>query len=333
MHFYVLRRVLLLIPTFFLVTLMVYAMMRFIPGDVIDQMMSQLGQTQGGTDTEFDREGLARRLGLDEPLLAQYARWMGLMPNREGKFRGVLQGDFGKSLWGNRRPVIEELMARIPITIELGILAILIGTLIAIPIGIYSAIRQDTAGDYAGRSFAILCIAVPGFWIGTMVMVFPSIWWGWTPSMEYIPLVDDPLGNLQMFIIPAAILGMVLSGTTMRMTRAMMLEVLRQDYIRTAWSKGLRERVVVMRHALKNAFIPVITILGLQIPLLVGGAVITEQIFNLPGVGRLLLNALGNRDYVMVSGVNVFVATAVLLSNLMIDITYAFLDPRIRLGQ
>lgn len=333
MYAYIIRRVLLLIPTFFLVTILVFALMRFIPGDVIDQMMSLMGQTQGGEETEFDREGLARRLGLDEPLLTQYARWMGLMPNREGKFSGVLQGDFGNSLWGNRRPVMEELMARIPITLELGILAILIGTMIALPIGIYAAIRQDTAGDYAGRSFAIICIAVPGFWIGTMVMVFPSIWWGWTPSMEYIPFVDNPLGNLQMFILPAAILGMVLSGTTMRMTRAMMLEVLRQDYIRTAWAKGLRERVVVMRHALKNAFIPVITILGLQIPLLVGGAVIMEQIFNLPGVGRLLLNALGNRDYIMVSGVNVFIAASVLLSNLLIDLTYAFLDPRIRIGK
>ncbi len=333
MYFYILRRVLLLIPTFFLVTMLVFALMRFIPGDVIDQMMAQLGQTQGGTDAGIDREGIARRLGLDEPLLTQYARWMGLMPNKEGKFSGVLQGDFGNSLWGNRRPVMEELMARIPVTLELGFLAILVGVLIALPIGIFSAIRQDTAGDYAGRSFAILCIAVPGFWIGTMVMVFPSIWWGWTPSMEYIAFVDDPLGNLQMFIIPAAILGMVLSGTTMRMTRAMMLEVLRQDYIRTAWSKGLRERVVVMRHALKNAFIPIITILGLQIPLLVGGAVITEQIFNLPGVGRLLLNALGNRDYIMVSGVNVFIAASVLLSNLLIDLTYAFLDPRIRIGK
>lgn len=333
MYAYIIRRVLLLIPTFFLVTILVFALMRFIPGDVIDQMMSLMGQTQGGEETEFDREALARRLGLDEPLLTQYARWMGLMPNREGKFSGVLQGDFGNSLWGNRRPVMEELMARIPITLELGILAILIGTMIALPIGIYAAIRQDTAGDYAGRSFAIICIAVPGFWIGTMVMVFPSIWWGWTPSMEYIPFVDNPLGNLQMFILPAAILGMVLSGTTMRMTRAMMLEVLRQDYIRTAWAKGLRERVVVMRHALKNAFIPVITILGLQIPLLVGGAVIMEQIFNLPGVGRLLLNALGNRDYIMVSGVNVFIAASVLLSNLLIDLTYAFLDPRIRIGK
>jgi peptide/nickel transport system permease protein len=333
MYAYIIRRVLLIIPTFFLVTMLVFALMRFIPGDVIDQMMSQMGQTQGGSDEGVDREALARRLGLDEPLMTQYARWMGLMPNREGKFSGVLQGDFGRSLWGNRRPVMEELVARIPVTLELGILAILVGTLIALPIGIFSAIRQDTVGDYTGRSFAIICIAVPGFWIGTMVMVLPAVWWRWTPSMEYIPLVKDPLGNLQMFIIPAAILGMVLSGTTMRMTRTMMLEVLRQDYIRTAWSKGLRERVVVVRHALKNAFIPVITILGLQIPLLVGGAVITEQIFNLPGVGRLLLNALSNRDYVMVSGVNVFVATVVLLSNLMIDVTYAFLDPRIRIGK
>ena len=330
MYVYIVRRVLLIIPTFFLVTVLVFALMRFIPGDVIDQMMSQLGQTQGGTDQGFDREAMARRLGLDEPVMSQYARWMGLMPKKKLGFSGVLQGDFGNSLWGNRRPVIEELWARIPVTLELGILSILIGTLIALPIGIYAAIRQDTVGDYAGRSFAIICIAVPGFWLGTMVMVLPAIWWGWTPSMELIRFGDDPWGNLKMFIIPAAIVGMVLSGTTMRMTRTMMLEVLRQDYIRTAWSKGLRERVVVVRHALKNAFIPIITILGMQIPLLVGGAVITEQIFNLPGVGRLLLSALSKRDYMLVSGINVFIASAVLLSNLLIDLTYAFLDPRVR---
>jgi len=330
MYAYIVRRVLLIIPTFFLVTILVFGLMRFIPGDVIDQMMAQLGQTQGGTDKGIDREALAERLGLNEPVMSQYARWMGLMPKKEGGFSGVLQGDFGNSLWGNQRPVMEELWARIPITVELGILSILIGTLIALPIGVYSAIRQDTAGDYLGRSFAIICIAVPGFWIGTMVMVLPAIWWGWTPSMELITLTSDPWGNLKMFIIPAAIVGMVLSGTTMRMTRTMMLEVLRQDYIRTAWSKGLRERVVVVRHALKNAFIPIITILGMQLPLLVGGAVITEQIFNLPGVGRLLLSALSKRDYMLVSGINVVIVTAVLLSNLLIDLTYAFLDPRVR---
>lgn len=180
-----------------------------------------------------------------------------------------------------------------------------------------------------GRSFAILCISVPGFWLGTLVMIYPSLWWGWSPPILLIPFTEDPLGNLQMFIIPAVIMGMLLSGVNMRMMRTMMLEVLRQDYIRTAWSKGLRERVVVIRHALKNALIPVVTIIGLQMPIMIGGTVILEQIFCLPGVGRLLLEAIVQRDYPVVTGVMLFFATAILIINLLVDLTYAYLDPRV----
>jgi peptide/nickel transport system permease protein len=165
--------------------------------------------------------------------------------------------------------------------------------------------------------------------LGTMVMVFPSIWWNWSPSMKYIPFIEDPLGNLGMFIIPAIILGMVLSGVTMRMTRTMMLEVLRQDYIRTAWSKGLRERMVIIRHALKNALIPVVTVIGLQLPILIGGSVILENIFNLPGIGRLMVEVINNRDYTVLSGINLITATIVLLINIGVDLTYAYLDPRV----
>ena len=185
-------------------------------------------------------------------------------------------------------------------------MAIVIGLLIALPVGIYSAIRQDTAADYLGRSIAIIGMATPNFWPALMVMLYPALWWGWSPPLELVPFTEDPLGNLGVFIIPSVILGTAMAAATVRMTRTMMLEVLRQDYIRTAWSKGLKERVVIMRHAIKNALIPVVTLIGLQLPLLVGGSVIMENIFALPGLGRLMVNALQDRDYPVVSGVNLF---------------------------
>ena len=208
--------------------------------------------------------------------------------------------------------------------------ALLIGLLIALPVGIYSAVRQDTLGDYAGRSVAIFGLATPNFWLGLMVLIFPGIWWGWTPPLRLFDFSEDPLAHIGMFLIPGLILGTGLSAATMRMTRTMMLEVLRQDYVRTAWAKGLRERLVVVRHALKNALIPVITLIGLQLPILVGGSVIIETLFNLPGLGSLLVSALSNRDYPMVSGINLFFATFILFANLLIDLLYAYLDPRIR---
>ena len=209
-------------------------------------------------------------------------------------------------------------------------MAILIGLLIALPVGIYSAIRQDTAADYVGRSVAIIGLATPNFWLGIMVMIYPAIWWGWSPPLELVSFTEDPLGNLWGFLIPSLILGTASAAATMRMTRTMMLEVLRQDFIRTAWSKGLKERAVVIRHAVKNALIPVVSLIGLQLPILVGGAVIMENIFNLPGLGRLMLIALEERDYPMVSGINLFFAIGVVGINLLIDLVYAVLDPRVR---
>ena len=233
----------------------------------------------------------------------QYGRWIGGI---------LLRGTLGESLMGSWR-IEERLFDRLPVTLELGVLAILIGLVIALPVGIYSAIRQDTAADYAGRSIAIIGLATPNFWLALMVVIYPAIWWGWSPPMELIPFTEDPLGNLGMFLIPSLIMGTASAAATMRMTRTMMLEVLRQDYIRTAWSKGLKERVVIIRHTIKNALIPVVSLIGLQLPLLVGGAVIMENIFNLPGIGRLLLKALEVRDYPVVSGVNLFFATGVVL--------------------
>jgi peptide/nickel transport system permease protein len=314
---YIIRRLALIIPTLLLVTIIVFLSVRFIPGSVIDLMTATM-PPDVEANVEESREYIKEVLGLNVPLHIQYARWFG----------GIVTGDLGNSLWTDRS-ITGEILNRIPISLELGILALLTSMLIAVPIGVYSAVRQDTVGDYIGRSFAILCISLPGFWLGTMVVVFPSVWWGWTPSAQYIPITDNLGGNLIQFLIPAIIMGMVMSGTTMRMTRTMMLEVLRQDYVKTAWSKGLRERSVVVRHAMKNAMIPVITIIGLQVPVLIGGSVIMERIFNLPGIGRLLLDALGQRDYPVISGVNVVMATAVLVINLAVDVVYAYLDPRI----
>ena len=316
MRAYVIRRVLLVVPTLLILSMIVFLLVRFIPGDVIDAMQADFAFTAG----EIDREALERKLGLDQPIPVQYARWLGDI---------VLHGSLGQSLLG-RFSVNEKIAGRLPVTIQLGVTALVIGLLIALPVGIYSAIRQDTTPDYVGRSVAVIGLATPNFWLALMVMLYPAIWWGWSPPMRLIRFSADPLGNLGMFIIPGAILGTAMAAATMRMTRTMMLEVLRQDYVRTAWSKGLKERAVVVRHAVKNAIIPVITLVGLQLPILVGGSVIMENIFNLPGLGRLMLNALEDRDYTVVSGINLLFGSFVVMGNVLIDLTYGFLDPRIR---
>ena len=333
MRAYIIRRLLLIIPTLFILTILVFLSVRFIPGDVIDVMMSRM-EMYFNWD-EFDREALEHKLGLDVPVQVQYGRWIGVLPTPdwvtgESRYNGLLQGTLGQSLLRGQEAVEDRIFGRLPVTIELGVMAIVIGLVIALPVGIYSAIRQDTAADYAGRSIAVIGLATPNFWLGIMVMIFPALWWGWSPPMELVSFTEDPLGNLGVFLIPSLILGTAMAAATMRMTRTMMLEVLRQDYIRTAWSKGLKEKVVVIRHALKNALIPVVTLIGLQLPILVGGAVIMENIFNLPGLGRLLLNALNDRDYPMISGINLVFATGVVGINLFIDLFYAFLDPRVR---
>ena len=323
----------LIIPTLFILSILVFLSVRFIPGDVIDTMAARMAET-GALAFKIDREALEHMLGLDVPVYVQYGRWTGVLPTpdfvtKQSHFNGLLQGSLGESLM-SPFTVEEKIIGRLPVTIQLGVMAIVIGLLIALPVGIYSAIRQDTAADYLGRSIAVLGLATPNFWLALMVVLYPAIWWGWSPSMELIPFAEDPLGNLGMFIIPSLVLGTASAAATMRMTRTMMLEVLRQDYIRTAWAKGLRERVVVMRHAVKNALIPVVTLIGLQLPILIGGSVIMENIFNLPGLGRLMVVALVDRDYPVVSGVNLFFGTAVVLFNLLIDLLYSFLDPRVR---
>ena len=330
MRIYIIRRVLLMIPTLFIVTVIIFILIRLVPGTAVDAMVAMMAGGMGGgvRGGVADREDIERRLGLDVPVITQYGRWIGVLPGADGRVSGILQGNLGRSIW-TEKTVLEEIATRWPVTLELGFLAFLVAQLIALPIGIYSALRQDTGGDYIARSFAILCIAVPGFWLATMVIVLPSIWWGYSPPIMLIRFTEDPIGNLGMFIVPAIILGMAMSGLTMRMTRTMMLEVLRQDYIRTAWSKGLRERAVTLRHALKNALIPVITIIGPQLAVMIGGAIIIEQIFGLPGIGLLFLRSLTVRDYPMVSGIMLFLGGAIVFINLAVDLTYAYLDPRV----
>ncbi len=312
---YVLRRLLALIPTMVLASIIVFVTIRLIPGDVIDLMLSQ---NDIGADKR-SRDELVKALGLDKSMPEQYLHWIG----------AVLQGDLGNSLW-RATPVLDELLDRLPVTFELGLMALIIGLLIALPVGVYSAMRQDTAIDLTARSGSILLLAVPNFWMGTMVVVFPSIWWGWSPEVNYVKFTDDPWQNMKQMIVPALVLGTSLSAITMRMTRTMMLEVLRQDYIRTAWAKGLRERVVVLRHAVRNALIPVVTLIGLQAPLLIGGAVIIEQIFVLPGMGLMMLDAVNQRDYPVITGVFLIVGVSVMLINLLVDLSYGLLDPRVR---
>jgi peptide/nickel transport system permease protein len=312
---YIVRRLLLMIPTVLLVTIIVFFATQVIPGSYVDQILAQYEYQY----QESDIQAIKEALGVDVPLHVQYLRWMD----------NVVHGNLGDSLWTGK-PVLQDMLTRLPVSIELGILGIIIGLIIALPIGAYSALRQDTFGDYVGRSIAIGFVAIPNFWVAILIIVLPAVWWGWSTSYIYIPFFENPLANLRQFIIPAFVIGMGLSGVTMRMQRTMMLEVLRQDYIRTAWAKGLKERTIVVRHVLKNALIPVITILGLQLPMLIGGTVIIENIFSLPGIGRYLLAAIQHRDYIAISGVNLVICTFVLLVNLAVDLAYTFLNPKIR---
>ena len=327
MRTYLIKRLLLAIPTLLLVTMIVFMLVRFIPGTVLDMMIAEMSSTSG---EEFkDVEGLKRTLGMDRPIHIQYGRWLGVWPWDDGKISGMLEGNLGKSLWTNES-IQETLRHRIPVSIELAMLANLFQWGLAIPLGVFAATKQDSAIDYSGRLFAITMLSLPGFWLATMVIVYPSIWWGTMPNIVYVPLVKDPINNIAQFILPAFITGVASSAGLMRLTRTMMLEVLRQDYIRTAWAKGLAERSVLIRHALRNASIPVVTVLGSELPALISGAVIMEQIFALPGMGRAFIQALNTRDYPVISAINTIVASLVLLSNIIVDISYAWLDPRIR---
>ena len=316
---YIIRRLLLTIPTLLIVTLLTTAALRVIPGDAVDVLIGQM-DLSGKEDRGLLRAELEAQLGIDVPIYVQYFRWWKDL---------ILHQDLGDAIIMGF-DVREQIIQRLPVTFELGIMALIIAMLISFPVAIYSAVRQDSVADYVFRSIAILFISLPSFWVGIMVIVFPSIWWGWSPPILNIPLTEDPWGNIKQYIIPAVIMGMAINGVNMRLMRTMMLEVVREDYIRTAYSKGLAERVVVFRHAVKNALIPVITVIGLNIPVVIGGSVIIEQLFGLPGMGRLAIEAAFLRDFPVIIGVTLVFSMFVLLIILITDLSYAWLDPRIR---
>jgi len=316
MQGYVIRRVLALIPTLFFASFIVFITVRMIPGNIIDLMLSH-NDVSAAKQTRAQLEVV---LGLDQPIYTQYFRWIGAL---------LFHGDLGKSLWSNT-PVMEQILQRLPVTFELGAMALIVALIVGIPIGVYAALKQDTVGDYFLRTMSILMLAIPAFWTGTLVMVFPSIWWGWSPSVRYVTLTQDPVAHLLQLLIPALILGKGFSAIIMRLTRTLMLEVLRQDYIRTARAKGLAVGTIVTRHALRNALIPVVTLVGLQAPVLFGGAVILEQIFVIPGMGLLLLEAVSQRDYPVITGVFLIIGVSVVMINLLVDLSYGWLDPRVR---
>jgi peptide/nickel transport system permease protein len=313
MRRYVIRRILLLIPTLFIVSFAVFSMVRVIPGDVVELMVAEQGFAE-------DREEMRKILGLDKPILQQYFIYMKKI---------IFEGDMGTSLW-SREPVVKEIGRRLPVSLNLAALAIIWTIIIGIPMGVISALKQDTWVDYLVRSTAIGGLSVPNFWIATMLMVFGAIWFKWVPPMDYVPFTENPAQNLSQLLAPSLILSIARSAAIMRMTRTMMLEVMREDYIRTARAKGLSKLIVVTRHALKNALIPVLIIIGLQLAFLVGGTVIMESIFVLPGMGKYLIDAISWRDYPVVQGINLILCSVIISINLIVDLLYGFIDPRIR---
>ena len=312
MRHYVLRRLVIAIPSLLIASLIVFTLPRLIPGDVVQLMLEEKAYGR-------DLEDLRAKLGLDRPIPVQYVDWV----------RRLAGGDLGESLW-THQPVLGELARRMPVTLVLGLLALVVAVAVGVPIGILSAMRPDGAVDFFARSAAILGLSVPGFVQAIVVILLPAIWWGWTPRMGFTELAEGPGTYLLQFVLPAIILGTASAAAIMRLTRGMLLEVLRQDYVRTAWAKGLQERVVVLKHSLKNAIIPVVTVLGLQIAQIAGGSVIIESIFGLPGMGQFLVEAITQRDYPVIQGINLLIVVIIVATNLLVDLCYAVIDPRIR---
>ena len=314
MRTYVVRRVLQGLLVLWLVSLAIFSLVRILPGDAVIMQLDQAAAPSPETLARARQE-----LGLERPFLAQYRTWI----------TGALHGDLGRSLI-TRRSVTSELGKRINLTSHLAVMSIIVAMLIALPVGVLSAVKQDTASDYLARLFAILGLSLPDFWLATVVITVLAIWVQWIPPVGFAPLWEDPARCLGQLTIPALIIGARLAAVSMRMTRSALLEVLRQDYIRTARAKGTRERAVIVRHALKNAFIPVVTVIGQQFSVLLGGTVIVEFIFLQPGVGSLMLDAVLLRDYTLIQGAVLFFAAVIVAMNLLVDLSYAWLDPRIR---
>jgi peptide/nickel transport system permease protein len=313
MRKYIIRRLLLAIPVLLLSSLIVFGLMRVMPGDALTALMAESGNV-----SERELQKLRKDLGLDLPYYEQYLIWLWQMVSLNP----------GYSIFTSE-PIPVALKKSVPVTIELALLAMILGLVMAIPLGVLSATRQDKPSDYVGRLVAISGLSLPDFWLGTLVITFAAIWFSWIPPLGYASVWESPWTNLQQFLLPAAVLGFRLSAATMRMTRSTLLEVLREDYVRTAWAKGLGERVIIYKHALKNALIPVVTVVGGQLGTLLAGTVIVETIFALPGMGRLTVEAILYRDYPIVQTNVMLVAGTLVMLNLLVDLTYAWLDPRI----
>jgi peptide/nickel transport system permease protein len=307
------RRFLLAIPTIVGISIIIFLMVRLMPGDIIDVLFGA-----DVTATEEVKQQAREDLGLSGSYPEQYWNWAS----------GVVQGDFGDS-YRNAEPVSDVLWRAVPITLELMILALLIATLIGVPLGVISAVRRDSASDYASRVAGLIGISIPSFWLATLLLIFTSRVFGWVPPLIYTSFFDDPLTNLSQFVLPAISISVFTLAIVMRMVRATMLEVLSQDYVRTARAKGVTRRLVIYRHALRNALIPVVTIVGFEIGILMGGAAIVEIIFGLPGVGYVLLQAIFNRDYPLVQGATLLIAVIFVVANTIVDIVYGWIDPRI----
>jgi peptide/nickel transport system permease protein len=322
MHRYIVSRILLVFPTLLGAAALVFILMRLIPGDIC---LVRLGS--GGTS--FSASALAAchaEIGIDRPWWLQFVDFVW----------GMARFDFGTSMWSGK-PVIQEIATRFPVSLEVAVLATIIAVTIAIPLGTISALKQNTWIDLVVRTFSIAGIATPAFWLGilSILLVLDVSQWltgrPWMPSIDYVPLWNDPLRNLSIVMLPAITVGYRYAAVSMRMTRSAMLEVLREDYIRTARAKGLLEKIIINRHALKNALLPVVTVIGLEFAFLIGGLVVTEQVFNLNGIGRLMVLSVQNQDYTLTQALVMLVVTIAVMSNLVVDLIYAWLDPRISL--
>ncbi|HLF71110.1 MAG TPA: ABC transporter permease [Dehalococcoidia bacterium] len=311
---YIARRFLLGIPVLVAVSVLIFGGVRLIPGNICGLV---LGSAEAMTPDNCSR--IDHDLGLDKPVLTQYFHWAG----------NAVQGDLGKSM-KTHRPVLGDIRHRMSTTLELGLLASVFAIGIGLPMGVYSAFKQDKLPDVALRFVTIGWLSMPSFWVGTLLITLPAKWWGYAPPAGYVQVWDDPLQNLQQMYIPAIALGLALSATLARLTRSSMLEVLRQDYVRTARAKGLRESVVLSKHALKNAMLPVITLFGLQLGFLLGGTVVLESLFSLPGLGTLLLTSVLSKDYTQIQGLVLFFAFIIIVINIAVDLSYGLFDPRVR---
>ena len=313
---YILKRVVLMIPTLLGVAVLIFVLLRILPGDVVEIRFAS-GQNQFLDQKMLDAE--RAKLGLDKPLWRQFVAYMG----------GLLRFDFGRSMWTGS-PITEEIKLRFALSLQVALMATAVATLLAIPLGIVAALRQDTWVDYAVRVFSIAGLAVPSFWLGILLILGLLVVFKWLPPMVYTPLWIDPWQNLQQLIWPAVAVGYRYSAVATRMTRSAMLEVLREDYIRTARAKGLWTKLILSRHALKNAMLPVLTVIALEFAFLLGGLVVTEQVFNLNGLGLLFVQAIAHRDYTLTQALVLLVATTFIVVNFMVDLTFAWIDPRIR---